>query len=179
MSSDSDFGDSSSDDEFGGRAHSCALLCGPSGCGKTAMVYACAQAAGFAVVEVNASTKRTKELMESVSGASSNHRIQFHDDSPFTRRRESAAVPRKRRIVMDMLPTESSEAEDVSASAAAAAKESIRSDSVLLLDDADLIFDESDAPFITAVNRLILTSQCPVIITCTRSFSSAMFVAMS
>ncbi|XP_011147806.2 replication factor C subunit 1 isoform X1 [Harpegnathos saltator] len=114
-----------------------AVLLGPHGSGKSASVYAVAEELGYSVLEVNASSRRTgKRILKELEEATKSHRIKKNKrKSPF----EQA--------------TKKNEVSEIS------------QNSLILLEDIDLIFEE-DEGFVSAAYQLASNTKRPIVMTC-------------
>lgn len=146
---DSDDGD---DFEGGSSTGSAALntaicLVGPTGVGKTNAVYAVANELNFKVLEINAGCKRTgRKMLLELQEATQSHLVKSGTGGNNTGER--------------LFRSASSE-ESSSASAAVAAGPAKLS--LILIEDADIVF-EQDNGFIDAIFQLVATSKRPVIL---------------
>ncbi|KAM8710959.1 hypothetical protein ACLKA7_017572 [Drosophila subpalustris] len=114
------------------------VLLGPCSSGKTNAVFALANDLNFNVLEVNAGMKRTgKKLLQELQEATQSHQI--HKDAKANRRRQE---------------TESE-------------SEEVRKKSLLLIEDADILFEHTDAGFTDAIYTLAASSKRPVIMVAT------------
>ncbi|KAM0737079.1 Enhanced level of genomic instability 1 [Formica fusca] len=114
-----------------------AVLLGPYGSGKTASVYAVAEELGYSILEVNASSRRTgKKILKELEEATKSHRIKkSKHKSPFERIANENEVPK------------------------------ISQNSLILLEDVDLIFEE-DEGFVSAAYHLASKTKRPIVMTC-------------
>ncbi|XP_070152901.1 enhanced level of genomic instability 1 isoform X3 [Polyergus mexicanus] len=114
-----------------------AVLLGPYGSGKTASVYAVAEEFGYSILEVNASSRRTgKKILKELEEATKSHRIKkSKHKSPFERIANENEVPK------------------------------ISQNSLILLEDVDLIFEE-DEGFVSAAYHLASKTKRPIVMTC-------------
>ncbi|KYN10078.1 PREDICTED: replication factor C subunit 1 [Trachymyrmex cornetzi] len=136
-SSGDEFYSSDCSSSFNIENNQIAVLLGPHGSGKSASVYAIAEELGYSVIEVNASSKRTgKRILKELEEATKSHRIKkSKHKSPFER------------ITND---DETSK---------------ISQNSLILLEDIDLIFEE-DEGFVSAAYQLASNTKRPIVMTC-------------
>ncbi|XP_014209407.1 ATPase family AAA domain-containing protein 5 [Copidosoma floridanum] len=127
--------DGSSSTNF--KSNQVAVLIGPHGSGKTASVYAIAQELGYKVLEVNASSKRPgKKILKDFEEATKSHRV-------------------KETSLKDMFTSKSKEPEE---------KKKISQNSLILMEDVDLVFEE-DEGFVSAVFQLASNTKRPIVMT--------------
>lgn len=114
-----------------------AVLLGPHGSGKSASVYAIAEELGYSVLEVNASSRRTgKRILKELEEATKSHRIKKNKcKSPFEQVAKEDDAPK------------------------------ISQNSLILLEDIDLIFEE-DEGFVSAAYQLASNTKRPIVMTC-------------
>ncbi|XP_023334689.1 ATPase family AAA domain-containing protein 5 isoform X2 [Eurytemora carolleeae] len=123
---------------------SCALLTGRSGCGKTAAVYALAEELGLHVLEVNASTCRTgKQVTSMLLEATQSQQVQAGQS------RLNFFKP----AVAQGTPTPAVTAQNKSKRA------------LILFEDIDIVFEEQDRGFYSAVNSIAAATKRPIIFT--------------
>jgi DNA polymerase III delta prime subunit len=128
----------------------CAIICGKSGIGKTSVVYAAAGDLGMKVFEMNASSRRTgKILMESLQEATQSHHLRGQAAAASSNSSSSIS-----NFFQKKIPAPASQ---------------ISSNSVILLDDVDMIIDneEQDDGFWRSLKTFIRESKVPVILTTT------------
>ena len=135
---------SDSDSDFGGSRQSMAtkvsnnyiVLYGEQSTGKSSSVYALANDLNYKVIEINAGSKRTgKKLLQDLQEATQSHRIN------------------KNRIF-------SSNEEQKSCSQDANVEKTL-----ILIEDADIVFEDIDDGFVSSLQQLINISKRPVIMT--------------
>ncbi|XP_047346063.1 ATPase family AAA domain-containing protein 5 isoform X2 [Vespa velutina] len=113
-----------------------AVLLGPHGTGKTATVYAVAEELGYSILEVNASSRRTgKRILKELDEATKSHRIKKNESKSLV------AAP----ILKEA--------------------NNLPQNSLILLEDIDLIFEE-DEGFISATSQLVSNTKRPIVMTC-------------
>ena len=177
------------------RPMNAVLLSGPAGCGKSAAVYAVADELGFQVFEINGGSRRNgKDVLDKVGDLARNHLVRttsrmdrgkgshVDDVDPATTshtaasnststpapgpigdffKPESASKP-KRHAKVDMIPSTF----DVDVNLPAKQSRSpMRKDSVILLEEVDVLFEE-DRQFWTTVVELLAQSRRPIVLTC-------------
>ncbi|XP_041986826.1 ATPase family AAA domain-containing protein 5 [Aricia agestis] len=157
------------------------IISGRSGTGKTSCVYAVAAELAIKVIEVNASSKRTGKIMlQDLQEATQSHKVNrgnnkkessqnsqssqenFMASKIFKKRgRPKKTYERKPKQV------EPKEVEIISSSSQqsqTSSQESSRTESsLILIDDADIVFDQDDG-FCSAISQLINYSKRPVIL---------------
>lgn len=146
------------DDDFEGGSNSASTtlskaicLVGPTGVGKTNAVYAVANEMNFKVLEINAGCKRTgRKMLQELQEATQSHQVKSGTGGNNTGER--------------LFRSASSE-ESSSASAAPTAGPTKLS--LILIEDADIVF-EQDNGFVDAIFQLVATSKRPVILVANR-----------
>ncbi|KAF4551240.1 ATPase-like protein 8 [Elsinoe fawcettii] len=165
------------------------VLSGPHGCGKTAMVLAAAKELGFQVFEINAGSRRSgKDVLERIGDVLGNH-IVNHDradagnvsaDEDSTR--HAAALQKDlasgrqgtmgsffqakaQKVVAKPLKKK-----DVPAVQVKPASTNRQKQSIILLEEVDVLFEE-DKAFWTTILAIMATSRRPVVMTCTNEAS--------
>ncbi|KAK3914911.1 ATPase family AAA domain-containing protein 5 [Frankliniella fusca] len=136
-----------------------AVLYGPNGNGKTSTVYALAKDLGFKVLEVNASEKRNGKLVLSkLSEATQSHQVQ---QSKTAEQGFAALFGKKQNSVKSK---KSNEALKISTEVE---EEKGKKMSLILFEDVDIVFEDEDEGFLSAITNLVSTSKRPVILTTT------------
>lgn len=116
------------------------VLLGPKSSGKSNAVFALANEMNFNVLEINAGMKRNgKKLLSDLHEATQSHQI---------RKKQKDNVSAKT-LLKKSLPNQNSD---------------IMKMSLILIEDADIVFDNCDAGFIDAIYTLASTSKRPLII---------------
>ena len=168
------------------------LLSGPCGSGKSAAVYAAAKELGFEVFEINSGSRRSgKDLLERVGDMSINHLVQRSKgdalDSAHGKADGAQPADRDQSSMTDFMPKAIGAffvRGDAQEQARRAAKPSLgpdsngdaslphgiterseRKNSLILLEEVDIIFEE-DRHFWSTVSTLLLQSRRPVVMTC-------------
>lgn len=151
------------------------VLTGPTGCGKTASVYAVASDLAMKVIEVNASSRRTGKIMlQDLQEATQSHKVNRgtgnSDNSQKSQEKLQPVLTKKskkrgrpKKSNEDEKPKKPSGKTEV-LSGATCSQESTRTDSsLILIDDADIVFDQDDG-FSSAIVQLVQCSKRPVIL---------------
>ncbi|KAJ8716135.1 hypothetical protein PYW08_013420 [Mythimna loreyi] len=149
------------------------VLTGPTGCGKTASVYAVASDLAMKVIEVNASSRRTGKIMlQDLQEATQSHKVnrgtgssensqksQEKLQTDLTKKNKKRGRPKRSNEI-----TKKSTSKTEVLSGATLSQESTRTDSsLILIDDADIVFDQDDG-FSSAIVQLVQCSKRPVIL---------------
>ncbi|KAI1278716.1 ATPase family AAA domain-containing protein 5 [Halotydeus destructor] len=165
--------DSDNDEEI--DMNSCVVLHGEPGIGKTSLVYAVAKECNTKVFEMNCSSKRSgKVVTETLMEATQSHhlgRVSLEESGlqpagnilNFFSRCKSATPPSKKR------KKNNGTADDVPQVLKSYMENSLNvtSNSLILFDDVDLIFEEDDS-FWRSVRTLIVETKKPVVFTTTQ-----------
>ncbi|KAF6807670.1 AAA family protein [Colletotrichum sojae] len=170
------------------RLTNAVVLSGPYGSGKTAAVYAVAKELGFEVFEINASSRRNgKDVMEKVGDMTQNHLVQQgrhgrRDDSSKAEDDDTAKDIKsgKQGTMMSFFkpkPTSKPETKPPStkkdstsdqqneATKPTKAKSQNQKQSLILLEEVDVLYEEDKQFWATIVN-LIAQSKRPFVMTC-------------
>lgn len=130
------------------------LLTGPVGCGTTAAVYACAKQMDFKIHELNPSVNRTgKYIFDQVSEAVVSHQVQkglkkkLHNDL-----KEAAQGSKHMKSFFASKDNEND-------------RTSVDAMSLVLFEQADILFEELDRGFWTGIQDLRKLSKRPIILT--------------
>ncbi|KAL7733559.1 hypothetical protein ACLKA6_005028 [Drosophila palustris] len=144
-----DFGNDSS--SMGANCNTMVLL-GPCSSGKTNAVFALANDMNFNVLEVNAGMKRTgKKLIQELQEATQSHQIR--------KDAKAGAAPAQQLLQKLQL-------NGLKAKRQQGIEEEVRK-SLILIEDADILFENTDAGFTDAIYTLAASSKRPVIIVAT------------
>ncbi|KAH8256181.1 hypothetical protein KR026_010024 [Drosophila bipectinata] len=148
---DSSF-DLSLDSSSMGASSNTMVLVGPSSSGKTNAVFALANDMNFNVLEINAGMKRTgKKLIQELQEATQSHQI----------RKDSKSGGSSQQLLQKL------QKGSLKAKAAAMETPSEVRKSLILIEDADILFDNMDAGFTEAIYTLAASSKRPVIVVAT------------
>ncbi|KAK1634875.1 ATPase [Colletotrichum phormii] len=160
------------------------VLSGPHGSGKTAAVYAVAKELGFEIFEINASSRRNgKDVMEKIGDMTQNHLVQHNrqggkgdagdnaDDETakdiksgkqgtMTSFFKLKAAPKPEAAPQPRAVDQPSEAHK-----SAKAKTQSQKQSLILLEEVDLLYEE-DKQFWATIINLVAQSKRPFVMTC-------------
>ncbi|CAD7003734.1 ATPase family AAA domain-containing protein 5 isoform X2 [Ceratitis capitata] len=144
------------------------VLLGPVSSGKTNAVYALANDMNFNVLEINAGMKRTgKRLIQELQEATQSHQIR-KDSTPT----QSASKAQKNLLRMSLngkkvkQNSHSTNEGDNSGNGNGDTVQNTRK-CLILIEDADVVFDQLDSGFIDAIYTLAASSKRPVIVMAT------------
>lgn len=167
--SDSDSGDSLR------NGHNLIVLTGPVGSGKTSSVYAVASELAIKVIEVNVSNKRTGKIMlQDLQEATQSHKVNrgasasenSQKSQEIVSMAEGKTVKKRGRPKKGLEKSKKLEpsVKFDGASSLTVSQEITRTDSsLILIDDADVVFDQDDG-FTSAIVQLVQSSKRPVIL---------------
>ncbi|XP_017043068.1 ATPase family AAA domain-containing protein 5 isoform X2 [Drosophila ficusphila] len=145
--------DMSNDSASMGSSSNTMVLVGPSSSGKTNAVFTLANDMNFNVLEINAGMKRTgKKLIQELQEATQSHQI----------RKDSKTGGGSSQQLLQKL-----QKSGLKAKAAAVEPPSEVRKSLILIEDADILFDNMDAGFTDAIYTLAASSKRPVIVVAT------------
>lgn len=136
------------------------VLLGPCSSGKTNAVFALANDMNFNVLEVNAGMKRTgKKLIQELQEATQSHQIRKDSKAA------GAAAPTQQ--LLQKLQLNGLKAKQRHQQQGSDAAEDAVRKSLILIEDADIVFENMDAGFTDAIYTLAASSKRPVIIVAT------------
>lgn len=165
------------------------VISGPHGCGKTAAVHAIARELGFEVFEINPGSRRSgKDILDKVGDMTRNHLVKHpHSDQGAVAKEEAETtnllseklkhdLASGRQGTMNSFfksketPKKSSskrkgKSEKQTAQSIPSRKHQSKKQSLILLEDVDVLFDEDKAFWATTL-ELLVQSKRPVIMTC-------------
>lgn len=172
------------------RVANAVVISGPHGCGKTAAVYAVARELGFEVFEINAGSRRSgKDILDKVGDMTRNHLVKHvHSDQGADGKEEAEimnmlseklkedldsgrqgtmnsffkpkSAPKNKYLKRKLETEKSSPKKDPPR------KHQNQKQSLILLEEVDVLFDE-DKTFWATTLELLIQSKRPVIMTCT------------
>ncbi|KAJ0165663.1 ATPase family AAA domain-containing protein 5 [Colletotrichum tanaceti] len=167
------------------RLTNAVVLSGPHGCGKTAAVYAVAKELGFEIFEINASSRRNgRDVMEKVGDMTQNHLVQRHRQSGQADGGDDADDGTANDIksgkqgtmtsFFKLKPASKPQAiaqpgvteQPTAAGKASKAKPQDQKQSLILLEEVDVLYEE-DKQFWATIVSLIAQSKRPFVMTCT------------
>ncbi|KAL1378124.1 hypothetical protein pipiens_000564, partial [Culex pipiens pipiens] len=129
------------------------VLIGPPGCGKTSNVYAVANDMNFNVLELNASSRRKgKIILQELQEATQSHQVRRKEADSGVDIFKKAIARKGSKSKLRKASTDS--------------EPSSKKLSLILIEDADIVFDQDDG-FVAAINQLISTSKRPIVLTTT------------
>ncbi|KAL0271266.1 UNVERIFIED_CONTAM: hypothetical protein PYX00_008410 [Menopon gallinae] len=149
---DSDVFISSDDDSLGLRAPgNVCLLSGPVASGKTSLVYALASELDYNVLEVNASSKRTgKKLLLDLQEATKSHQVS--NGFSLLAGNDNLKLPKSKKAKQKKKNRKKAEG-----------KQSSSKISLILIEDADIFFEDHDEGFASALSTLVHSSKRPFV----------------
>ncbi|VVC37805.1 Hypothetical protein CINCED_3A009021 [Cinara cedri] len=129
--------------------HNLAILLGPSGCGKTSAVYAVANELNANVIELNASCNRNgKRIITDLMEATQSHAVE-------------------KNCLFNMIKEKSKKHKNLKGK-----KEMNEKMTIILIEDADILFENHDDGYLSAISTLATDSKRPFILTANDSFSN-------
>ncbi|RDA94507.1 hypothetical protein CP533_2739 [Ophiocordyceps camponoti-saundersi (nom. inval.)] len=158
------------------------VISGPHGCGKTAAVYAVAKETGFEVFEINSGSRRSgKDILEKVGDMTRNHLVQQHrhqlSSAVASETDENCTGPKKpmpRGPMSSFLKSKpatakvkaaSQKAKDKSEASPPASAPQSQKQSLILLEEADVLYEE-DKQFWQTLMGMMIQSKRPFVVTC-------------
>lgn len=171
----------------GSRLTNAVLLSGPHGCGKTATVYAIAKELDFEVFELSPGSRRNgKDIIEKVGDMTRNHLVQHQQkgDAPTADDTDEQLTQDLKSGKQGMMTnffkpntstqtlkpkkrskTHTNQQQVPQESGVAAAKSQKQKQSLILLEEVDVLYDE-DKQFWATIISMISQSKRPFIMTC-------------
>ncbi|XP_039486082.1 ATPase family AAA domain-containing protein 5 isoform X2 [Drosophila santomea] len=145
--------DMSNDSASMGSSSNTMVLVGPSSSGKTNAVFTLANDMNFNVLEINAGMKRTgKKLIQELQEATQSHQI----------RKERKTGGGSSQQLLQKLQKSGLKAKTATVEPPSEVRKSL-----ILIEDADILFDNMDAGFTDAIYTLAASSKRPVIVVAT------------
>ncbi|XP_053952549.1 enhanced level of genomic instability 1 isoform X1 [Anastrepha ludens] len=150
-------------------ASNAVVLLGQVSSGKTNAVYALANDMNFNVLEINAGMKRTgKRLIQELQEATQSHQIR--KDSTPTQSANKAQKNLLRMSLNDKKAKRQNSQSHLDADSSSSCNADINQNSrksLILIEDADVVFDQLDCGFTDAIYTLAASSKRPVIVMAT------------
>lgn len=140
------------------------VLLGPSSSGKTSSVFAVANELNFNVLEINAGMKRTgKKLIQELQEATQSHQLRKNASA------QSKTQKSVLKLSLDGLKSKAKQSKNLdgesnSSGNGAESNTTAARKCLILIEDADIVFDQVDAGFTDAIYTLAASSKRPVII---------------
>ncbi|XP_063232870.1 uncharacterized protein LOC134536819 isoform X2 [Bacillus rossius redtenbacheri] len=151
--------DDNSGSEHGPSPVNAAVLVGPAGSGKTAAVYAVAGELDCKVLEINASSKRTgKRVLSEFLEATQSHQVR--KSSKLSATSGNSFFKEEPRVKNGKKHSKLEESKHTQAE-----DHNSKKLSIILVEDADLVFEDQDDGFLSALSLLLSSSKRPVILT--------------
>ena len=156
------------------------IISGPHGCGKTAAIYAIAKELGFEVFEINSGSRRSgRDLLSRIGNMAHNHLVHGADSDDGTSDTEVDQLNAEfengqqstmqrlftSRVIKQPTSVKMAKKEKKVASKFAHKKYKPKKQSLILLEEVDILFEE-DRGFWDAVATLLQSSRRPIIMTC-------------
>ena len=181
-----DVGDSNN----GERVSNAVVISGPHGCGKTAAVHAVARELGFEVFEINAGSRRSgRDILDKVGDMTRNHLVKqgpSHQGTDAHEEVENMNLLTEKlkqdldsgrqgtmnsflnsKVAPKISPSKKKpKAQKASSKQDPPRKSKNQQQSLILLEEVDILFDEDKAFWATTL-ELLVQSKRPVIMTCT------------
>ena len=172
------------------RISNAVVISGPHGCGKTATVYAVARELGFEVFEINAGSRRSgRDILDKVGDMTRNHLVKHgsshqgadaHEEvenmNLLTEKLKQDLNSGRQGTMNSFLDSKAAPKNSPSKRKLKAQKASSKQDpprkpksqqqSLILLEEVDILFDEDKAFWATTL-ELLVQSKRPIIMTCT------------
>ncbi|XP_060852289.1 uncharacterized protein LOC132930431 [Rhopalosiphum padi] len=141
--------DSDSDSSYK-QQRNLAILIGPSGCGKTSSVYAVANELNANVIELNASCNRNgKRIITDLMEATQSHAVEKNYLLNLIKGKKVKIKKHKKEKVNEKM-------------------------TIILIEDADILFENHDDGFLSAISTLATDSKRPLVLTANDPFSNHM-----
>ena len=170
----------------GERVSNAVIISGPHGCGKTAAVHAVARELGFEVFEINAGSRRSgRDILDKVGDMTRNHLVKqgssYHGAEVENMNLLSEKLKQdldsgrqgtmnsflKSKVAPKKSPSKGKpNAQKASSKQNPPRKPKSQQQSLILLEEVDILFDE-DKTFWATTLELLVQSKRPVIMTCT------------
>ena len=174
----------------GERLSNAVVISGPHGCGKTAAVHAAARELGFEVFEINAGSRRSgRDILDKVGDMTRNHLVKngpseqdadvheeaenlnqisekLKQDLDSGRQGTMNSFFKSKTVAKKSTPKKKSQVQNHSPKQDPPRKPKFQKQSLILLEEVDVLFDE-DKTFWATTLELLIQSKRPVVMTCT------------
>lgn len=174
----------------GERVTNAVIISGPHGCGKTAAVHAVARELGFEIFEINAGSRRSgRDILDKVGDMTRNHLVKHaHSDQDADAKDETETMNlvseklkqdldsgrqgtmksffKSKEAPKNSPPKRKPKLQKPSPTKDPPRKPQSQKQSLILLEEVDVLFDE-DKTFWATTLELLVQSKRPVIMTCT------------
>lgn len=142
------------------------ILYGPPGSGKTSSVYAACKELDIYVFEINPSERRTgKAVMEKLEGMSSSHLVHSSKNQKSSFKNSFFKSAQLKAVAEENQELSNPNTGSLIIEKAQKPKPQ-QQKSVVLLDEADILFDEESSFWPAILEKFLVTTKRPVIITC-------------
>ena len=168
---DSDSDSESEESDFEDYLSNTMMLIGPPGCGTTATVYACANQLDFKVLELNPSIYRTgKQVLDKVAEAVVSHQVNKVINKNVVSKLPGDSITELKRMNFFQSKKESETKNDVLepvkfSSDSTFSSTSVDAMSLILFEQADIVYEDIDRGFYQGIADLRLLSKRPIILT--------------
>lgn len=158
-----DFNDSSCSNQ--GASCNTVVLLGPVSSGKTNAVFALANDMNFNVLEINAGMKRTgKKLIQELQEATQSHQIRKDAAGSGSSQKNNLLKKSLNGLKTQMKRQNSNNVDSVGSDSSSSELTQSTRKCLILIEDADIVFDQTDAGFTDAIYTLAASSKRPVIL---------------
>ncbi|XP_073843437.1 enhanced level of genomic instability 1 [Musca autumnalis] len=158
-----DFNDSSCSNQ--GVSCNTVVLLGPVSSGKTNAVFALANDMNFNVLEINAGMKRTgKKLIQELQEATQSHQIRKDAAGSGSSQKKNLLKKSLNGLKTHMMRQNSNNIDSTGSDSSNSELSQTTRKCLILIEDADIVFDQTDAGFTDAIYTLAASSKRPVIV---------------
>ncbi|XP_061399466.1 enhanced level of genomic instability 1 [Musca vetustissima] len=158
-----DFNDSSCSNQ--GASCNTVVLLGPVSSGKTNAVFALANDMNFNVLEINAGMKRTgKKLIQELQEATQSHQIRKDAAGSGSSQKKNLLKKSLNGLKTQMMRQNSNNVDSTGSDSSNSELSQSTRKCLILIEDADIVFDQTDAGFTDAIYTLAASSKRPVIV---------------
>ncbi|XP_075163882.1 enhanced level of genomic instability 1 isoform X2 [Haematobia irritans] len=164
-----DFNDSSCSNQ--GPACNTVVLLGPVSSGKTNAVFALANEMNFNVLEINAGMKRTgKKLIQELQEATQSHQIRKDAATALGSSQKKNLLKMSLNGLKSQMRRQNSNSNNMDSPGSDSSNSDLSQTSrkcLILIEDADIVFEQTDSGFTDAIYTLAASSKRPVIVVAT------------